>query len=155
MVKTAVLWRLWTDRRRQYSQAVVLRDATAAPVWAISGSKIAIPNVLVTKASDGSLVVAVWNLVNPGSTGERKDREAAIQGRATRVPRSRSEYVDEEHGNTLGAWEKMGSPRYPTQAQTQELRDQARTVAPQNETLTDGTITLRLSVNGLAVLQVR
>src|ERR1700759_2974525 len=26
------------------------------------------PNVLVTKASDGSLVVAVWNLVNPGST---------------------------------------------------------------------------------------
>ncbi|MGA7463290.1 MAG: glycosyl hydrolase family 39, partial [Candidatus Korobacteraceae bacterium] len=64
-------------------------------------------------------------------------------------------YVDDEHGNTLGAWERMGRPRYPTQTQAEELREQSRTVAPQNETLTDGTVTLRLSVNSLAALEVR
>ena len=111
-------------------------------------------NVLVTKASDRSLVVAVWNLANPGSTGEPKTVKLQFKGMRPGA-KATVEYVDEDHGNTLAAWQKMGSPRYPTQAQTQELRDQARTVAPQNETLTDGAITLRLSVNGLAVLQVR
>ena len=111
-------------------------------------------NVLVTRASDGSLVVAVWNLVNPGSTGEPKTVKLQFKG-VRRDAKVTVEYVDENHGNTLGAWEKIGSPRYPTQAQLEELRGQSRTVAPQNETLTDGTITLRLTVNGLAVLQVR
>ena len=37
-------------------------------------------NVLVTKASDGSLVVAVWNLVNPGSTGEPKTVKLQFKG---------------------------------------------------------------------------
>ena len=30
------------------------------------------PDVLVTKAKDGSLVLAVWNIVNPGSTASRR-----------------------------------------------------------------------------------
>ncbi len=111
-------------------------------------------NILVTKASDGSLVVAVWNLVNPGSTGEPKTVKLQFKGVRPNAKVS-VWYVDEQHGNTLGAWEKMGSPQYPTQAQTKQLREQARTVAPEDETLTDGTITLRLTVNGLAVLQLR
>ena len=112
------------------------------------------PNVLITKASDGSLVVAVWNLVTPGSTGEPKTVKLQFKGVRPEA-RVSVRYVDDEHGNTLGAWQKMGSPQYPTQAQIEELREQSRTVAPDNETLTDGTITLRLSVNALALLQVR
>ena len=111
-------------------------------------------NVLVTKASDGSLVVAVWNLVNPGSTGEPKTVKLQFKG-VRPDANVIVEYVDENHGNALAAWQKMGSPRYPTLTQTQELQDQSKTVAPKNQTLTDGTITLRLTVNGLAVLQVR
>lgn len=112
------------------------------------------PNVLVTKAGDGSLVVAVWNLVNPGSTGEPKTVKLQFKG-VRPDARVSVRYVDDQHGNTLGAWEKMGSPQYPTQAQTEQLREQSRTVVPDNETLTDGTITLRLSANSLAVLEVR
>ena len=37
-------------------------------------------NVLVTKASDGSLVVAVWNMVNPGSTGAPKTVKLQFKG---------------------------------------------------------------------------
>jgi len=111
-------------------------------------------NVLATKASDGSLAVAVWNLVNPGSTGEAKTVKLQFKGVRPDAKVS-VRYVDDDHGNTLVAWQKMGSPQYPTQAQIEELRKQARTVAPDNESLSDGTITLRLSANGLAVLQVR
>ena len=112
------------------------------------------PNILVTKAKDGSLVVAVWNLVNPGSAGEAKTVKLQFKGMRPNAKVS-VRYVDDEHGNTLGAWERMGRPRYPTQTQAEELREQSRTVAPQNETLTDGTVTLRLSVNSLAALEVR
>ncbi len=111
-------------------------------------------NILVTKANDGSLVVAVWNLVNPGSTGEPKTVKLQFKG-VRPDAKVTVQYVDEDHGNTLAAWEKMGSPRYPTQGQLKKLREQSRTIAPENQTLSDGTITLRLTVNGLAVLQVR
>ena len=80
-------------------------------------------NILVTKASDGSLVVAVWNLVNPGSTGEPKTVKLQFKGVRPNAKVS-VWHVDDQHGNTLGAWEKMGSPQYPTQAQTEELREQ-------------------------------
>ena len=112
------------------------------------------PNVLVTKEGDGSLAVAVWNLVNPGSAGEPKTVKLQFKG-VRPDAKVTIRYVDEDHGNTLAAWQKMGSPQYPTQAQAEELREQARTVAPDNESLSDGTITLRLTVNGLAVLQIR
>jgi xylan 1,4-beta-xylosidase len=63
--------------------------------------------------------------------------------------------VDEDHGNTLGLWEKMGSPRYPTLGQLEDLRQESRPDRPDNESLTDGSLTLELPVNGLALLQVR
>jgi len=110
-------------------------------------------NVLVTKAGDGSLVVAVWNLVNPGSTGAPKTVKLQFKG----VRSDAKVYlrrVDDEHGNTLGAWEKMGSTPYPTQAQIEELRNQAATLAAESDNLVNGTLTLQLPVNGLAVLQV-
>jgi len=44
------------------------------------------PNVLVTKASDGSLAIAVWNLVNPGSAGAPKSVKLQFRSE-TRCPR--------------------------------------------------------------------
>ena len=112
------------------------------------------PNVLVTQASDGSLVIAVWNLVNPGSAGAPKTVKLQFKGMKpdAHVAVRR---VDEEHGNTLGLWENMGSPRYPTQNQLEDLRLQSRPSAAESESLSDGSLTLELPVNGLALLQVR
>ena len=111
-------------------------------------------NLLVTKAGDGSLVVALWNLVNPGSTGEARTVKLSFKGVRSDA-RVYIRRVDNEHGNTLGAWEKMGSPAYPTQSQLQQLRGVSATVAADSDKLVDGTLVLRLPVNGLAVLQVR
>ena len=54
-------------------------------------------------------MVALWNIVNPGSTGAAKTVKLEFKGvkPAARVAVSR---VDEQHGNTLGLYEKMGKP---------------------------------------------
>jgi xylan 1,4-beta-xylosidase len=111
-------------------------------------------DVLVTKANDGSLVVAVWNIVNPGSTGAAKTVKLEFKGVKPDAQVS-MQRVDESHGNTLGLWEKMGSPRYPSQQQLTELREKSRLSQPEASQLRGGTLTLDLPVNGLAVLTVK
>ena len=111
------------------------------------------PNVLVTKATDGSLVIAAWNLVNPGSTGTPKTVTLQFRNVSpdAHVALRR---VDDDHGNTLGLWRKMGSPPYPSRSQLEELQH-TRFPEPDTQKLTNGSVTLQLPVNGLAVLQVK
>jgi xylan 1,4-beta-xylosidase len=110
--------------------------------------------VLVTKSKDGSLVIAVWNIVNPGSNGAPKTVKLEVEGIGTGAHVS-IQRVDEDHGNVLGLWQKLGSPRYPTQAQLESLRDNSQLAAPESVVLTNGSLTLQLPVNGLAVLQIK
>src|ERR1700744_4132605 len=57
-------------------------------------------DVIVTRSQDGTLVVAVWNIVDPDQTGSRKSVQLAFQN----VPadaRVSIRRVDDTHGNTL------------------------------------------------------
>jgi len=112
------------------------------------------PDVLVTKTDTGTLTVAVWNIVNPGSPGAGKTVKLEFKGVApdAHVAIRR---VDAEHGDTLALWQKMASPRYPTPNQLEELRQQSRLPGPDFQDLVNGAMMLELPVNGLAVLQVR
>jgi len=112
------------------------------------------PHVLVTRSAGGPLTVAVWNIANPGTTGVSKTVKLEFKGVKpdARVGISR---VDADHGNSLGLYQKMGSPRYPTADQIHELREQSQLPDPAYDDLTDGNVTLQLPVNGLAVIQVR
>ena len=112
------------------------------------------PDVLVTRGQLGGLQIAVWNIVNPGSSGAPKKVKLVFKN----VPPSAHvaiRRVDADHGNTLGLWQKMGSPRYPTQEQLEDLRQEPRLPGPDSQDLVNGTLTLELPVNGLAVLQIR
>ncbi len=113
------------------------------------------PNVLVTKAKDGTLVVAVWNIVNPGSTGTPETVTLQFKGDVASNASVAVERVDATHGDALELWQKMGSPQYPTQQQLQSLRQSSQLPPPQMQKLSGGTLTLPLPVNGLAVLTVR
>jgi xylan 1,4-beta-xylosidase len=108
----------------------------------------------VTKAEHGRLIVAVWNIVNPGSTGAPKTVKLDFKGidPETRVSIRR---LDDDHGDTLGLYKKMGSPRYPTKDQIDDLREQSTLPEPEFEDLTDGALTLDLPVNALVLVQVR
>jgi xylan 1,4-beta-xylosidase len=112
------------------------------------------PDVLVTKTETGTLQIAVWNIVNPGSTGAAKTVKLAFKGVAP-TARVAIRRVDANDGDTLALWQKMGSPQYPTQAQLEQLRQESRLPGPEFDDLVNGTLTLELPVNGLAVLQLR
>lgn len=110
-------------------------------------------DVLVTRRRDGSLAIAAWNLVDPDKKGSARSVEFEIRGvrpdSEVRVRRA-----DSEHGNTLGAYQGMGSPQYPTEAQVRELNRVADTVSIQNLRLSEGSIKLEVPVNGLVLLEV-
>jgi xylan 1,4-beta-xylosidase len=114
---------------------------------------------LATKASDGSLVVAVWNLVapeqlssNPSGTTKSVVIKNKNFGGARRAHISRS---DAEHGDPRPIYEKVGSPVYPTQAQLQKLREPAAPGKPEVQELKDGELSVTLPANGLAVIAVK
>jgi xylan 1,4-beta-xylosidase len=72
--------------------------------------------------------------------------------------RARHAYIsraDGEHGDPRPAYEKMGSPVYPTQAQLQKLREPASAAAPEVRDLKNGELNLTLPPNGLAVIQIK
>ncbi len=99
-------------------------------------------------------MIAAWNLVDPDKVGSGRNVEFEFRG----VPLDsevRVSRADSEHGNTLAAYKRMGSPRYPTQAQVRELNRVAEADSSQTVRLSHGSIKLQLPVNGVVLLEVR
>ena len=63
--------------------------------------------------------------------------------------------VDASHGDTLDAWKKMGSPKYPTQAQIEALRKAADSGQAEDVPIRDHKLTLVLPPMGLAVVEIK
>ena len=111
------------------------------------------PHVLVTRAADSTIVVVAWNLVDPGQPGSPLNMEFEVK----RVPSNAPVEIwraDAEHGNTLAAYQRMGSPRYPTREQVAELNRIADAHRWEQLHLTDGKITLTVPVNGIVLMEV-
>lgn len=121
----------------------------------LGDQRIANPStdVIATKASDGALAIAVWNLVDPDKTGSEKDVQLVFQGVPANAPVSISR-VDDTHGNTLAAYKAMGSPLDPTEAQVEQLNKETSLGAPQRLALTDGKLNLKLDKNALLLIKV-
>jgi xylan 1,4-beta-xylosidase len=111
-------------------------------------------NVLVTRGADGKLRIAAWNLVDPDKKASAESFEFQIRGvpsnAAVRVTRA-----DAEHGNTLAAYKRMGSPVYPTRAQVGQVNRVADENTSEEVHLTNGTIRLEVPVNGIVLLEVK
>jgi xylan 1,4-beta-xylosidase len=111
------------------------------------------PQLLVTRRTDGTLVLAVWNLVDPDKTGTNRIVDFEIRGvpvdSSVRVSRA-----DSEHGNSLAAYKRMGRPRYPTQEQIRELNHVADADSTQTFQLAKGSIKLQIPVDGVVLLEV-
>lgn len=110
-------------------------------------------DVLATKREDGKLAIAVWNLVEPDATGSDKTITLDLKGVApnAQVTIMRS---DAHHGDTLAAWKAMGSPRYPTREQIDELKKDSNPGQPEAQTLNGGKLTITVPPMGLAVIEV-
>jgi xylan 1,4-beta-xylosidase len=111
-------------------------------------------SALATRSADGSLVVAAWNLIAPGQAGSSKTMVMRCRnlggGRRAYVSR-----VDRDHGDPHPAYEKMGSPVYPTREQLRKLREAVAPGAPEIQELKDGELSLTIPPNGLVVVEIR
>jgi xylan 1,4-beta-xylosidase len=111
-------------------------------------------SVIVTKRKDGTLVIALWNLVDPDKTGRAKKFRLEfdnVQSNAS-VAESR---VDNDQGNTLAAYRTLGSPRYPTEEQVQRLNAATKLSAPGRYHLNGNRLELELQPNALAIIEVQ
>lgn len=110
-------------------------------------------NALVTKLPDGSLAIAVWNLVDPGNPPSDKRMKLHISG-VSQDASVTIQRVDETHGNVMPYYKKMGSPVSPTLAQVKELNRDTAFQAPEQRRLSDGNLTLNLGTNALVLVKV-
>ena len=111
-------------------------------------------DAIVTKTADGSVAVAVWNLVDPEAQGESRTVTLTFAHAAPNA-RVTLERVDREHGDVLSHYAAMGSPEDPTAAQVEELNRESAPAAPEQTTLHDGSLQLTLTPNALVLVEVR
>jgi xylan 1,4-beta-xylosidase len=111
------------------------------------------PNVLITRRQDGTLVIALWNLVEPEATGPDKNFHLDLRGVPPQAFVS-IDRVDATHGDVLAAYARMGKPQYPTQEQIKELRRAASLDEPETAKLDHGSFNLTLPAKGLAIVTI-
>lgn len=117
--------------------------------------RIAVPSndVIATKSAGGSLVIAAWNLVDPGQQGATRTIELNLHN----VPADAQvtiQSVDEDHGNVLPKYKAMGSPLDPTPAQVEQLNRETALPPPHPERLSNGRLKLTLPPDALDLVTV-
>ncbi|MBV9637428.1 MAG: hypothetical protein JOZ40_22615 [Methylobacteriaceae bacterium] len=110
-------------------------------------------NILITRRGDGTLVIAAWNLVAPKASGEPIEAQFRLAGLKPGV-RARITRLDESHGDTARLYAQMGSPVYPTRAQTDALQGAARLAAAETMEIAAGEFRLTIPLNGLVIIEV-
>ena len=115
-----------------------------------------IKDVLATRRADGTLVLALWNLVEPPVAASTVAKTITLDLAGLRTgATARVRRVDAQHGDTLSAWKAMGSPAYPSLAQIASLK-RVGTLAPAEPAALSGSkLTIKLPPSGLAVIEVR
>jgi xylan 1,4-beta-xylosidase len=107
---------------------------------------------LVTRRSDGTVVVALWNYAALG--GPRNARHVVLELSHSDARTAAVQQLDPTHGNFRPAYERMGSPRYPTREQLTALRAAAELPAPATLPIESGRLTLDIAPDGLALVTV-
>ena len=112
---------------------------------------IASENAILTRRKDGSLVLAIWNYVAPKTTGQALTFDIALSDTANGIACVHT--VDATHGNSVSAWNAMGSPDFPTPEQQQKLRQAAQLPAAEVVLLKDGKMSVTAQPDALIVIQ--
>lgn len=110
-------------------------------------------DVIVTKTKNGSLVIAAWNLVDPGKQGATREMEIDFRGVSPHADVT-LQRVDSKHSNTLADYKAMGSPLDPTPAQVRQLNQETALSPPERRTLVNGRLELMLTPDALDLIKV-
>jgi xylan 1,4-beta-xylosidase len=110
-------------------------------------------SAVVTRRDDGTVVIAAWNYAPPGETGATKS--VTLQFKDFDPHRASISAVDPADGDSQTAYKKMGSPRYPTEAQIQALRTAAQLAAPSTRRIKSHELTLTIPSHGLDLVELK
>jgi xylan 1,4-beta-xylosidase len=110
-------------------------------------------SALLTRRKDGTLVLALWNYAPPERAGSPKEIHVRLEN--TKAHHAVISRVDGSHGNVLAAYEKMGSPQFPTQKRIIELQHAGELPAPESVHVERGELTITLPTYGLAVIELK
>jgi len=111
-------------------------------------------NVIVTKRTDGTLAIALWNLVDPDKTGSTKTVRLIFANVPANAAVTLSR-VDDDHGDTLAVYKAMGSPRYPTDDQARQMNAATALPPPSRQHLDGNHLDLTLQANALVLIELR
>jgi xylan 1,4-beta-xylosidase len=121
-------------------------------------------SALVTRSSDGSLAIALWNYAAPYGTGAAYTPPPANPGaaktftlRLTHVSSDATGMLwrlDADHGNVVKAYDAMGRPPFPSREQIVQLRDAGKASPAEKVVLKNGALTITIPPQGLVLLKV-
>jgi xylan 1,4-beta-xylosidase len=110
-------------------------------------------SALLTRRNDGSLVLALWKY---GPTGQPdSSRAVTLRFKDTSVHHALIWRLDADHGDVHRAYAKLGEPRYPTQAQIQQLREASELAPPENVEVQNQTVNVPVPSDGLVLIELR
>jgi xylan 1,4-beta-xylosidase len=110
-------------------------------------------SALLTRRKGGSLVLAVWNYAPPEHIGSPKT--VTVQFRNAKAKQALVSLVDPDHGDVHKQYSQMGSPRYPTTSQIQQLQKAAELPPSQSMPIRNNELTLTVPSYGLAVIELK
>jgi xylan 1,4-beta-xylosidase len=110
-------------------------------------------SALLTRGNDGTLALAIWNYAPPGEKGLA--RTITLHFENTKRKSATVARLDHEHGDFHSVYEKMGSPRYPTPSQIQELRRASALPEPETLKLKGDELSLTLPAHGLVLIELK
>jgi xylan 1,4-beta-xylosidase len=110
-------------------------------------------SILLTRRSDGTLILAAWNYAPPGENGSSKTIK--LQFTNAKIRSALISRLDTDHGDVRPAYEKMGSPRYPTAEEIQQLRKAGELPGPETRKLKHNELTVSLPSHGLALIELK
>jgi len=110
-------------------------------------------SAIITRRPDGTVVMAVWNYAPPAQTAAIK--EVRLQFKNFQPGHASISILDSGHGDSQTAYVKMGSPRYPADAQIKGLRRAAELEPPVVQQVTGGQLNLSVPAHGLVVVELK
>jgi xylan 1,4-beta-xylosidase len=120
-------------------------------------------SALVTRRSDGSVVIALWNYAPPvGDTASYTPGEPAGTPKhfsidVQHLPAGAHATVwrvDATHGNAVAAFDRMGRPDSPSREQIAQLREAGKLTAPESMKVSGGKFDITVPVQGLVVVEL-
>jgi xylan 1,4-beta-xylosidase len=110
-------------------------------------------SALLTRRSDGALVLAVWNYVPPEQSG--KTKSITIQFKNKNISEAAVWRLDDDHGNVMREYARLGSPRYPTKQQLDQLRAVTKTLSAEAVQINSNQLKLDIPSEGLVIIELQ